>query len=117
MDLDDGTVQRDGFKLHADDVSLLQLGKDAIQHPALRPPVHARIDRVPVPEPLGQAAPFAALLSDVQDRVQDLQIVERDVAALGRQASRDVTILSLGEFHGRSIAQTWSVVLTGPNTE
>jgi hypothetical protein len=104
MDLDDGAVQRDGFELHAEDLSLLQLGKDTIQHPALRPPVHARIDRVPVPEPLGQAPPFAALLGDVQDRVQDLQIVERDVAPLGRQASLDVTILSLGDFHVRSIA-------------
>ena len=30
MDLVDGAVQRDGFELHADDLSLLQLGKDAI---------------------------------------------------------------------------------------
>jgi hypothetical protein len=44
------------------------------------------------------------LLGDVQDRVEDVQIVERDVAALGWQATLDVTILSLGEFHGRSIA-------------
>jgi hypothetical protein len=33
---------------------------------------------------------------------------------LRRQASLDVTILSLGEFHVRSIAETGSVVLTGP---
>jgi hypothetical protein len=115
MDFDKSTVQRDGFELHADDLSLVQLGKDAIQHPALRPPIHARIDRVPVPEPLGEATPFAALLGDVQDRVEYLQIGERDVAALRRQASLDVTILSLGEFHVRSIAETGSVVLTGPS--
>lgn len=104
MDLDEGTVQRHGFDRDADDLRLLQLGKNAIQYPALRPPIHARIDRMPVPELLGQAAPFAPLLGDVQDRVQDLPIVERDIAALGRQASLDVTILGLGEFHGRSIA-------------
>ena len=84
MDLHDGTVQRHGFELHADDLSLLQLGKDAIQHAALGPPVHARINRVPVAEPLGEATPFAALLGDIQNRVQDLQIVECHVAALGR---------------------------------
>jgi hypothetical protein len=84
MDLNDGTVQRHGFELHADDLRLLQLGKDAIQHAALRPPIYARIDRVPVAEPLGETTPFAALLGDIQDRVQDLQSVERDVAALGR---------------------------------
>ena len=104
MNLDNGTIQRHGFDRDADDLRLLQLGKDAIEHPAFRPPVHARIDRVPIPELLGQAAPFAALLGDVQDRIQHLQIVERDVAALCRQASLDVTILSLGEFHVRSIA-------------
>ena len=84
MDFHDGTVQRHGFELHMEDLSLLQLGKDAIQHAALRPPVHARIDGVPVAEPLGEATPLAALLGDIQDRVQDLQIVERDIAALGR---------------------------------
>ena len=104
MDLDDRAVQRHDLELHAEDLRLLQLGKDAIQHAALRPPIHARIDRVPVPELLGEATPFAALLGDVQDRVQDLQIVERHVAALGREAALDVPILSLGEFHVRSIA-------------
>jgi hypothetical protein len=59
---------------------------------------------VPVPKLLGEATPFAALLSNVQDRVEHLQIVERDVAALSRQASLDVTILCLGKFHMRSIA-------------
>ena len=69
MDLDDGTVQGDGFDLHADDLSVLQLSKYAIQHPALRPTIHASIEGVPVAEPLGQTAPFAALLGDVQDGV------------------------------------------------
>ena len=59
MDLDDGTVQGDGFELHAEDLRVLQLGKDAIQHPALCPTIHARIDGVPVAESLGEPAPFA----------------------------------------------------------
>lgn len=69
MDLDDGTVQGYGFDLHADDLRVLQLCKYAIQHPALRPTIHASIDRVPVAEPLGQTTPFAALFGDVQDGV------------------------------------------------
>ena len=104
MDLDEGAVQGHGFDLHADDLSLLQLGKDAIQDPALRPPVHASIDGVPVAEPLGQTAPFAPLLGDVQDGVEHLQIVERHIAAWRRQRRRDVAILGVGDFHGRSIA-------------
>ena len=104
MDLDDGAVQSDGFDFHAEDLCVLQLGKDAIQHPALRPTIHARIDGVPVAEPLGQTTPFAPLLGDVQNGVEHLQIVERHIAALRRQPRRDVAILGVGDFHVRSIA-------------
>jgi hypothetical protein len=104
MDLDDGTVQGDGFDLHADDLGVLQLGKDAIQHPALRPTIHAGIDGVPVAESLGQTAPFAPLLGDVQNGVEYLQIVERHVATLGRQPRCDLAILRIGNFHVCSIA-------------
>ena len=104
MDLDEGAVQGHGFDLHADDLSVLQLGKDAIQHPALRPPVHTSINGVPVAEPLGQTAPFATLLGDVQDGVEHVQIVEHHVAAWRRQTRLDLAILSVGDFHVRSIA-------------
>ena len=72
MDLDDSTVQGDGFELHAEDLRVLQLGKDAIQHPALCSTIHARIDGVPVAEPRGQPAPFAPLLGHVQDGIEDV---------------------------------------------
>ena len=104
MDLDDGTVQGDGFELHAEDLRVLQLGKDAIQHPALCSTIHARIDGVPVAESRGEPAPFAPLLGDVQDGVQDMQIVERHVATWCRQARRNLAILGVGDFHVRSIA-------------
>ena len=86
MDRDDGTVQGDGFDLHADDLRLLQLCKDAIQHPALRPTIHASINGVPVAEPLGQTAPFAPLLGDVQDGVQDVQTKSGKEASSGKDA-------------------------------
>ena len=104
MDPDDGTVQGHGFDLHADDLRMLQLGKYAIQHPALRPTIHASINGVPVAKPLGQTAPFAPLLGDVQDGVEHVQIVERYVAALPRQPRLDLARLGVGDFHGRSIA-------------
>ena len=104
MDLDEGAVQGHGFDLHPDDLSVLQLGKDTIQYPALRPPVHASIDGVPVAEPLGQTTPFASLLGDVQNGVEHLPIVEPHVAAWRWQTRRDVMILGGGDFHGPSIA-------------
>lgn len=110
MDLDEGTIQRHDFDLDPDDLGLLQLGKHAIQHPALRPAIHAGIDRVPVAEWRGEPTPFAPLLGDVQDSVEHLPIGERHGAALGRQAGVDVMILRLGEFHLRSIAYIGYVV-------
>ena len=104
MNLDDGTVQGHGFDLHADDLSLLQLGNSAVQHPALRLTIHASVNGVPVAEPLGQTAPFAPLLGDVQDGVQDVQIVEHHVAAGCRQAWLDLAILGVGDFLVRSIS-------------
>lgn len=114
MDLDDGTVQGDGFDLHAEDLSVLQLCKDAIQHPALRPPIHASIDGVPVAEPLGQPTPFATLLGDVQDGVEHVQIVERYVAALRRQTRRDVAILCVGDFHATQYLIKMAVSVNTP---
>ena len=114
MDLDDGTVQGHGFDLHADDLRVLQLCKDAIQQPALGPTIHASIDGVLVAEPLGQTAPFATLLGDVQDGVEHVQIVERHVAALRWQTRLDVAILCVGDFHTRSIAYTGPLVLIRP---
>ena len=104
MDLDEGAVQGYGFDLHAEDLRVWQLGKYTIQHPALRPPIHASLDGVPVAEPLGQATPCAPLLGDVQDGVEHVQIVERHVAAWRRQPRLDLTLRCIGDFHGRSIA-------------
>ena len=84
---------------------MLQLRENPIQHAAFGPAVHAGVDRVPVAEALGQAAPFAALLGHVQDRVQHSQIGQTHVATLGWQTVLDQTVLCVGDFHARSIAQ------------
>ena len=105
MHLDCGTVQTDGFDLDADDLSMLQLRKYPIQHTVLRPPIHSGVDGVPVAESPGQTAPFAALLGNVQERVQHPQIGQAHVAALGRQTVLDQAVLRFGNFHSRSISQ------------
>ena len=104
MDFDGGAVQCHGFDLDAHDLIVLQLCEHPIHHPALGPPIHAGVDRVPVAKPLGQAAPFAALFRDVQDRIQYAQIGQTDVAALDRQTVLDQAVLRIGDFHSRSIS-------------
>ena len=104
MHFDRGTVQRDCFDLDTDDLSMLQLREYPIQHTALRPAIHASVDGVPVAEPLGQTAPFAALLGHIQNRIQHPQIRVPHVAALDRQTVFDQAVLRFGDFHARSIS-------------
>ena len=104
MDLDCRAVQGHRFDLDADDLSMLQLCEYPIQYTALRPTIHARVDSVPVAEPFRQAAPFAALLGDVQNGVQHPLIGDGHGAALRRQTVLDLAILCFGNFHPPSIS-------------
>ena len=105
MDLHDRAVDRNRLDSDAHDLFLLHLGEYPIQHAVLRPTVHAGVDRMPIAESFGQAAPFAALLRDVQDGVQDLQIAQRDVASLARQTICYAFLLRLVDFHSRFVHQ------------
>ena len=104
MYFDRRTVQGHRFDLDPDDLIVLQLRKYPIQYAALRPPIHAGIDGVPIAKPPGQTAPFAALFGDVQDRVQHPQIGQAYVAALNRQTVLDQAVLRVGDFHPRSMS-------------
>ena len=99
MHLHAGAVQRERLQLDPHQPPPLQLLEHPVQHAVLRPPVHARVDRVPVAEPGRQAAPFAAVLGHMQDRVEHLQVRQADVAALHRETRRDHLVLFFGEFH------------------
>ena len=98
MDLDAGRVQRDRLDADAYYLHSLQLFEHTVEHAGLGPAIHARVDGVPVTEALGQSAPLAALLGDVQDGVDYLQITEADIPPLDWQA-----VLDLGELFGRDL--------------
>ena len=103
MHFDHGAVQRHRFDLDAHNLSMMQLFEHPIQNATLGPAIHAGIDGVPIAEPLRQTAPFAAVLGDVQDRIEYAQIGEPDVAALYRKTVFDLLVLLFGEFHLRSM--------------
>lgn len=106
MHLDCSAVQRDGIDLDPDDLSMLQTLKHAIQHAGLRPATPAGVDGMPTTEAFGQASPFATLLGNVQDGIQDLKVRKADVAALTRQAVLNQAILLFGDLHAESISQS-----------
>jgi hypothetical protein len=54
---------------------------------------------MPVAEAFGQAAPCAALLGDIQNRVQNREIRQADITPLARQDRLDAAVLLLGDLH------------------
>ena len=105
MHLDDGAVERHRFDLDAHDLGMLQLLEHPIHHPHLGPAVHAGVNRVPVAEALGQAAPFTAMLRYIQDGVQDLKVGKTDVAPLSRKAILDLFVLGRCDFHDQIVVE------------
>jgi len=99
MHLDDRAVQAHRFDLDAHELLMLQFLEQPIQHAGFCPAVHACIDGVPVAEVFRQAAPLAAVLRDVQDRVDHLKVGERNIPALYRQERFDPIELLRGDFH------------------
>ncbi len=117
MHLDDGAVQRDRLQLDTHYLFSLKVFEHPVQNPLLRPAVHAGIDRVPVAEPGRQPAPLAAVLGHIQDRVQNLEVRDADVAALHRQVRSYAFVLRFCDFHAESVAQIHTLVLTRPRLE
>src|SRR5271163_5355681 len=114
MHLDDGGVQFDRRDLDAHDLLALQLLKDAIQNAVLGPAIHAGVNGVPVAETLGESSPFAALLGDIEDRVQHREVGQAHVAALPGKTGLDAVVLRLGNLHEKKNTTKSCVVLTRP---
>jgi hypothetical protein len=107
MNLDARGVQRYCFYFDSNDLRALQLLEHTIEDTGLGPAVHARVDRVPIPEPLGQSAPFAAMLSYIEDRIDHLQGAQADVPALLGQAVLDCGELLGRDLHARECPPQW----------
>ena len=82
----------------------LQLLEHLVQHARLGPAAHARVDRVPVAEPIGKPAPLAALFGHVQHGIDGLQIGHADVASLLGQTRFDKGELRGTDFHELPLA-------------
>jgi hypothetical protein len=95
---DEGEVE----EAEQEDIEFLEAGEDSAEA-VLGPAIHLRVDRVPAPETLRQTAAFAAVLSNIQHRVQHLQ-VDRDLRKNRRfikeyscKSNQLLSCLSLGD--------------------
>src|ERR1700746_2058140 len=99
MYLDRGRVERERLDLDPHDLLGLQLLEYLIENAVLGPAIHPGVDRVPAAETLRQTAPFAALLSDIEHRVQHLQVAQAHIPTLHRPRILDPLILRFGDLH------------------
>ena len=99
-------VQGERFDVNPHKLIHLKFLEDSCQHAIFCPAVHARVDGMPAAKTLGEAAPLAAMLGDIQDRVEHLQIRQLHVSTLHWQALFDVRVLLLSEFHLENILFT-----------
>lgn len=108
MHLDTRGVQRHHLDLHAHQLLALQFLEHLVQHTCLGPAAHARVDRVPVAEPIGQPTPLAAVFGHIQHGVDHLQIAQADVAPLHGQAVFDAFELLGCDLHACSFTSDQS---------
>ena len=84
MYLDDGAVHRDRLKPDAHYLFALQVFKYPVEHAVLSPTVHTGVDCVPPAETRWQTPPLAAMLSNIQNGIEHLQIWDAHIAPLYR---------------------------------
>src|SRR5258707_9620130 len=99
MHIDRGRVERERLDLDPHDLVRLQLLESPIETAVLGPAIHPRVDRVPAAETLRQTPPFAALLSNIEHRVQHLQVAQAHIPTLHRQPILDPLILRFCDLH------------------
>ena len=117
MNCDRGRIQAHRLDANVHQLFALQLRENAVQHAALGPAVHARVDGVPRAETLGQAAPLAAVLGDIKKRVKKLQMGDPYIAARTGKTGGNTLALLLGDLHVRRITHTSQLVLTRPSAK
>ena len=93
MHLDAGAVEAEAVRVPAGRMQLLKRGEQPIEHAAARPAAEPGVDRMPFSEALRQGAPLAAVLQDVQDRIDDCDVRNPHVPALNRQEGTDFGVL------------------------
>ena len=93
MHLGAGAVEAEALRVLADRLLPPKRGEQPLEHAAARPAAEPGVDRGPFSEPLRQRAPFAAVLQDVQNRIDDCDVGNPHVSALNRQEGAEVGIL------------------------
>ena len=85
MPLGAGAVEAEADRVLADRLLLPERGEQPLEHAAARPAAEPGVDGGPFSEVLRQGAPFAAILQDVQDRIDEVDGRNPYIPALNRE--------------------------------
>lgn len=99
MNLDRCAVKTYHFGVNLDYPFCLQCGKYSAEYTVLAPSAHANVYCMPISVGFRQRPSFAAVLRDIQDRINQLEIAHTDIAALGRKILRYLLVLFLRNLH------------------
>ena len=99
MHFDGGAVQANILNIYFYNLLLLQSDKEPCQNAGFAPTPHAVVNGIPLAKRGGQAAPFTPLFHDVNQGVEQLAVVDFDIAPLAWQAVFDALELVLCDFH------------------
>jgi hypothetical protein len=99
MDFNDSAVKRKHLNGNANELLLLKTRKDAIKHSVLAPAVHTGVNAVPNTKMFRQSSPFTAMLRNMKDRIQRLEVVKMHISSLTREAVGNSIVLFPGDFH------------------
>lgn len=99
VQLDDRAVQGQCIQLQPGQLVTQQLAHDPLQHAGLGRAIEPHVDRVPGTQLGRQAAPAAAFLRDVEQRIRVVALGYRQLAARRRQQRRVPHVLTIRQSH------------------
>ena len=104
--LDGCAIQTKTVNGYADHVMFLKRIKQPVQNTRVGPTAHPGVDRVPFAEPWRQGAPFAAILGNKEDGIDDSQVRNPHMSTLNWQVGLDQRILRICYLiHNKYLAQ------------
>ena len=118
MHLGAGAVEAEAVRVLAGDILLPERGEQQLEHAASGPAAEPGVDRLPFSEPLRHRAPFAAVLQDVQDRIDESDVGNPHVPALNRREGADFGVLFCRDlFHDCAPLDFYIIVDSHLSTE
>ena len=100
MNLDACAIKRNDVNFNENEPFALQSLKNFCKSAVFTPSVHSSINGEPVAKFFWETPPLATIFCDIEYRIKDIEIVQRNVSTLAWKAIGNALILFFGYTHG-----------------